>query len=376
MATGRNAVGTATASYGAEPLALTWKQQSGLIGLSIVNFLLRIVTLGIYHFWGKTEVRRRIWSAVRLNGEPLEYTGTGKELFLGFLVVLFGVFLPFLLVGLLLVYVLGPQSRLLPAFQLLAYIVIFFLIGVAVHRALRYRLARTRWRGIRGGLEGSSLRYAWTYFWTALLIPLTLGWIMPWRATKLQALLYNDMRFGNRPFHFVARSGPLYGRFAVAWIGTILLFVAAGAGVALSMYLVGFDPQPAAVPGQPPSLGARAIAAMVPVIVVFYIVFGLIIAWYQARAFNHFAAHTSYEGATFRGNLTAWSMIWLVISNLLIVSLTLGLLAPVAQARAARYVVERLSIDGAVPLADIAQRADDPMRRGEGLAQVFDVDAF
>ncbi|HEY7550948.1 MAG TPA: YjgN family protein [Hyphomicrobiaceae bacterium] len=376
MPTGRDSLAAAPQRYGAEPLALTWKQQSGLIGLSIVNFILRLLTLGIYHFWGKTEVRRRIWSAIRLNGEPLEYTGTGKELFLGFLVVLFCFFVPFLVVGFALVYLLGPQSRLLPAFQLLAYAVIFFLIGVAIHRALRYRLARTRWRGIRGGLEGSSLRFAWTYFWTALLIPFTLGWIMPWRATKLQGLLSNDMRFGNRPFSFLARSRPLYGRFAVAWVGTVLLFVAASAGVAVSMYLVGFDAQPAAVPGRPPSINPKAVAAIVPVMVAFYLLFGLIVAWYQAGAFNHFAAQTSYEGATFKGNLTTWSMIWLVISNLLIVSLTLGLLAPVAQARAVRYVVERLSIDGLVPVTEIAQRAEDPMRRGEGLSQVFDVDAF
>jgi uncharacterized membrane protein YjgN (DUF898 family) len=347
-----------------------------LIGLSIVNFILRVLTLGIYHFWGKTEVRRRIWSAVRLNGEPLEYTGTGKELFIGFLVVLLCVFLPLLLVGGALVYVLGPQSRLLPAFQLLAYVFFFFLIGMAIHRALRYRLARTRWRGIRGRLEGSSLHFAWTFFWTAILIPFTLGWIMPWRATKLQSLLNNGMRFGNRPFHFMARSGPLYGRFAVAWIGTIVLVAAASAGVALSMYLVGVDPQPAAVPGRPASVGPKAVAAIVPVLVVFYLLFALIIAWYKAAVFNHFAAQTSYEGATFRGNLRALSMIWLVISNLLIVALTLGLLAPVAQARAIRYMVERLSIDGAVPLDDIMQSAEDPIRRGEGLAQVFDVDAF
>jgi uncharacterized membrane protein YjgN (DUF898 family) len=380
MADARGVYGGAIAGSGGEPLALTWKQHSGLIGVSIVNFVLRVLTLGIYHFWGKTEVRRRIWSAIRLNGEPLEYTGTGKELFLGFLVVLFCVFLPIALAGAALVYVLGPHSQLLPAFQLLAYVVLFFLVGIAIHRALRYRLARTRWRGIRGGLDGSSLRFAWTHFWTALLIPFTLGWIMPWRATKLQSLLYNDMRFGNRPFRFMARSGPLYGRFAVAWIGTILLFVAASAGVGFSMYLVGFDPQPAAVPGRPPSVDPKTMAAImtaiVPIMVVFYLLFGLIIAWYQAGAFNHFAAHTSYEGATFRGRATTWSLIWLVISNILIVSLTLGLLAPVAQARAARYMIDRLSIDGAVPLAEIEQRAADPMRRGEGLAQVFDVDAF
>jgi uncharacterized membrane protein YjgN (DUF898 family) len=291
--------------------------------------------------------------------------------------VIFCVLLPMALAGGALVYALGPHSQWLPAFQLLAYVVFFFLVGIAIHRALRYRLARTRWRGIRGGLDGSSLRFAWTYFWTALLIPFTLGWIMPWRATKLQSLLYNDMRFGDRPFRFMARSRPLYGRFAVAWIGTVVLFLATMGGVALSLHLSGVGQQLAAAePGHPPTLNTTAMVAVVPVIVVFYLLLGLISAWYQAAAFNHFAAHTSYEGATFRGTMTAWSIIWLVIGNLLIMSLTLGLLAPVAQARAARYMVERLSIEGAVPLADIAQRADDPMRRGEGLAQVFDVDAF
>ena len=53
----------------------------------MVNLLLRVLTLGIYHFWAKTEVRKRIWSAIRINDEPLTYTGRGMELFLGFLIV-------------------------------------------------------------------------------------------------------------------------------------------------------------------------------------------------------------------------------------------------------------------------------------------------
>jgi uncharacterized membrane protein YjgN (DUF898 family) len=367
--------GAAPASRGAEPLALTWNAQSGLIRLSLINFVLRMLTLGIHHFWGKTEVRRRIWSSVRLNGEPLQYTGTGMELFLGFLVVLAAVLLPLMLISVAIVLMFGPQSRLLPAFQLLIYIALFFLIGFAIHRAMRYRLARTRWRGIRGGLEGSALGYAWTYFWTALLIPLTLGWIMPWRATILQSRIANGMRFGNRPFQFAARSGPLYGRFAVLWVGSILLVLAGGAIIALAAFQMGFDPQSGAVPSEPSTaLAVLWVATLVPVAM--YVTFGVMVAWYQAATINHFAAHTSYEGASFRGNATAWSLIWLVISNLLIVSLTLGLLAPVAQARSTRYLVERMTIDGAVPLTEIAQRAEDPMKRGEGLAQAFDVDAF
>jgi len=377
MAIGSDAVGTATARHGAEPVALTWMQQSGLIGVSIVNFLLRIVTLGIYHFWGKTEVRRRIWSAVRLNGEPLEYTGTGKELFLGFLVVVAVVFLPLTLGVFAVTVAFGPNSPATGLFQMLIYVALFFLIGIAMHRALRYRLSRTRWRGIRGGLEGSSWRFAWAHFWTALLVPLTLGWILPWRAAKLQRHLNNDMRFGNRPFRCDARSGPLYGPFAVVWIGSVGLFLLAGLVVGGLQYavLAGMPPgslEPGTIPRPSPAL----IVTIVLVTVAVYILFGILMAWYSAAKINHFAAHTHFEGATFRGNATAGSLIWLVISNMLILMLTLGLLAPVAQARAARYMVDRLSIDGAVPVADIVQRAEDPMRRGEGLAQVFDVDAF
>src|SRR5215510_7899190 len=66
----------------------------GFAGLSILNGVLRILTLGVYHFWGKTEVRQRIWSAVRINGEPLEYRGTGGELLRGFLMVFCLILLP------------------------------------------------------------------------------------------------------------------------------------------------------------------------------------------------------------------------------------------------------------------------------------------
>lgn len=42
-----------------DQLRLSWRYPPGLIGLSSVNLALRVVTLGIYHFWAKTEARKR-----------------------------------------------------------------------------------------------------------------------------------------------------------------------------------------------------------------------------------------------------------------------------------------------------------------------------
>ena len=49
------------------------------------NLLLTLVTLGVYQFWAKTRLRRFVWGAIAIDGEPFEYTGTGRELFIGFL---------------------------------------------------------------------------------------------------------------------------------------------------------------------------------------------------------------------------------------------------------------------------------------------------
>src|SRR5438067_1319841 len=49
---------------------------------------LMLVTLGIYRFWLNTDMRRFLWSNTELAGHGLEYSGTARELLLGFLIAL------------------------------------------------------------------------------------------------------------------------------------------------------------------------------------------------------------------------------------------------------------------------------------------------
>src|SRR5436305_1476490 len=50
--------------------------------------LLELVTFGFYRFWLATDMRRHLWSHTSIEGDSAEYTGTGRELLIGFLFAL------------------------------------------------------------------------------------------------------------------------------------------------------------------------------------------------------------------------------------------------------------------------------------------------
>ncbi|MGD9591920.1 MAG: DUF898 family protein, partial [Candidatus Berkiella sp.] len=72
---------------------------SELYKIYALSLSLSILTLGLYHFWGKTRKRRYITSSFILDNDRFEYTGYAKELLIGLMVglILLAVFsLPFL----------------------------------------------------------------------------------------------------------------------------------------------------------------------------------------------------------------------------------------------------------------------------------------
>jgi uncharacterized membrane protein YjgN (DUF898 family) len=353
---------------------ISWVEPPGsFVGLSLLNALLRVLTLGIYHFWGKTEVRQRIWSAVRIDGEPLEYRGTGSELFKGFIIIFLVVLVPFSLLSVL-PTLLGATFARDSFVQLVIFMAGLVFVGLGMFRARRYRLSRTRWRGIRGGLSGNSGSFAWTYVWTTILIPFTLGWIVPWRATRLQSALFNETQFGDKSFTFTGQSGPLYARYWLVWVSAIVLYFAAFIGIFIVLAAGQDWPPPPGMPMPPPS--GRQTAAMTAIILGAFLIFAMIRAWYSSRMFNYFATQTRYQGCGFNLRTTVPSLVWLVASNYLIRLLSLGVLTPVTEARSMRYIVERLTIEGDVDWPAVAQNPAALMKRGEGLAEAFDVDAF
>ena len=63
-------------------------EKGGFFMLTCLTTLLTIITFGIYRFWAKSRIRRYVWSATAPNNDPMEYTGTGTEKFVGFLIAM------------------------------------------------------------------------------------------------------------------------------------------------------------------------------------------------------------------------------------------------------------------------------------------------
>lgn len=359
-----------------ERLVFSYVPRKGLLKLAIVSFLLSIVTFTIYRFWAKTNVRKHIWSCVHINGEPLEYTGKGKELFMGALFVFLFLVLPLVLIVAAVGLIYGPDSPLLIIPQMIVIFGVYVFWGFAVYRARKYQLSRTQWRGIRGTLVGSAMTYSLLFFGSLLAKGMSFGWATPVMNTVLQEQITNDMRFGDAAFKFKGRAGPLYPTYALCWFLTLGAIIAAAvliggsiAGSPMLQDLFSDNPSPD---------NADKIAIMVAVFIgIFVLLTALVIpmlwSFYIARELRTFADYTRFDGAPFTLDATAGSVIGLALGNVLILIFTLGIGWPFVNQRVVRFVVDRLSLDGHIDVDRIRQSQVPLDKRGEGLADAFDV---
>ena len=360
---------------GVQPLNITWTGKgSKFLGLSFKVFFLKVLTLFLYHFWGKTEVRKRLWNHTELNSQPLEYTGRGMELFLGFLIVIFVFFLPIgFLMGFLQVKY-GEQSWQYYTSLGLFYMAAIYLTGVAIYSARRYRLSRTQWRGIRGAMVGSAWKFGITALFTGLVTIISLFFLHPWAQIKLQKILTDETRFGDMPMHFTGSATPLFKYYLFPWIGMLLAY-----GLAFFFFYEKFqimleminDPTK-----MDPEIFFPIYFQFLGLLIALGLVVTLLYAWYSSRYYNYVAENTHFSNGNFTLTTTGGGLIWLHLSNFFIVLFSLGILGPVAAARLLGYFISNLSFQGTIDVAQIAQSQEELSRTGEGLAEGFDIDIF
>ena len=295
---------------------------AALLGMYLVNFLLAIVTVGIYWFWGRTKVRRYLAGAIEFDGDRFVYHGTGRELLIGWLKAA-GVFI--LLVAQLLVwpYVVGRDAGNIAGIAVF-YVAIFALVPIAIAGAWRYRLSRTSYRGIRFSFRGEAWALAKIFYGGLLLTALTLGFYYPFYANKLQRYIVANSSFGDVSFGYDGEGRDLFKD----WVIALLLFI--------------------------PTLT-------------------LSVTWFAVKQYNYYFDHMTFGPARFRAEFKFGDVLVLVFTNYLLVVFTLFIGFPWAVVRALRFFFSKVSLEGTLQLATVRQRAAAASATGEGLSDVLDL---
>ena len=336
--------------------------------IAVTNVLLMIVTLGVYRFWATARQRRYLWSRTHVIDDSLEWSGTGKEMFLGFLLIIL-ILLPFFLFIQFLFPALVARGMEVAAgiVLFLFYVVILYLTGVARFRALRYRLSRTWFHGIRGGSDNPGWRYGAEYLGRHALSIMTVFIMFPWASTRMWNSRWRSMSFGPSQFDADLTAEGLKGRWALLYCVPPALFLIVGL---LTMAAAGNPGEDAA--------GARLtiFGVIFIVFLMIYVAIPLLTLHWFAKFYRHAAEATRLGDLEFGFDARTRDWLKLFLGNIGLAIITLGFGLAFWGYRNWAFMVRHTHLYGVVDLAQLTQSTVSAPAEAEGWADAFDVGAI
>jgi len=286
--------------------------------------LLSFVTLGIYSFWGRTQLRQYFAENSRFDNISFAYSGTGTELLIGWLKAL-GVFLVLVAQLFLFTVLLGEKLGLITGI-IVFYAAMFCLVPVAMIGSWRYRMSRTSLRGIRFSFRGDLMSFLKVYVPGLLLTIITIGIYAPIFLNNIRRFYCNNAFFGNARFDYDGEGRDLLG----LWVICLLL--------------------------TPFTLGLSMI-------------------YFNISRFNYQWNHTGFQGARFVAKANVVEYVFLIVTNAILSLITLGLATPWLMLRVLRFQFENVSLQGEVHMERIQQEFINSSAVGEGVATFLDTSA-
>ena len=263
----------------------------------------------------------------------------------------------------------GKEAAAFGVFTLF-YIALIYLGGFARFRALRYRLSRTWWHGIRGGSNDPGWNYGGEYLGRYAVTFMSLFIVFPWAATRLWNSRWNAMSFGPLEFRADLDAKGLKARWALVLIAPVLLMIgsAVAAMIAITAKLEGQEPDPEKMAGLGVFVGA--------IVVFFYIVLPLLTLHWYAKFFRKAADATSLGELQFGFDATTWQWLKLFLGNLALAIVTLGFGLTYWGYRNWSFMVRHARLHGNVDISTMTQSTVAAPKEAEGFADAFDIGAI
>ena len=297
---------------------------SEYFAIMIVNWLLTLVTLGIYYPWARAKRLKYVYGQTALNDERFHFAGTGKEMFRGFIkVVLF-------YIAVMVVYALFFALKMVFPAVLFLLLAFFAFYPLAIHGSFRYRMSRTSYRGIRFGYRGSKTELFKNCMIWSLLTLVTFGIYGSWMAMKIRRYTHQNIRYGDVEFNNDCN-------------GTDWFLLNLG-GYLLTL-----------------------------------ITLGIYSFWWQRDIFNYYINNMSMrkeeQKIQCRSTATGGGFFKLLVGNLLITVFTLGFGKAWADMRTQRFIWDNIKMEGDINLNEIHQTEEEYTNAfGEGAMDFFDID--
>lgn len=280
-------------------------QEAPLAGLVVGGTLLTLLTFGIYRFWYRTRLRRYYWGNTTVLGDGFDYTGTGRELLVGFLIML-AIFVPLNFAASLVGLFAGENVGGILS-GVIALLILPAFIQIAIYRARGYRLARTRFRGVRFHQTGTGTGFLITTAKWLILTILSLGICYPYLSEAMHRYRVENTHFGSLQAETRSSAKVLMKPWLLVWTVLVILLVMVGAvavttALALSEFAIGVE-----------LLIAACALAVLPIL------------WqnYRVAEFRHFVSTTRFGALTLSSDASARSVIWITVKYLVILAVTM-----------------------------------------------------
>lgn len=292
-------------------------------GIWIVNLLLSIVTIGIYSAWAKVRTKKYFYNNTYVEGRNFDYHATGKQILIGRLIVIAAL------------VVFQIITVVLPILGLLLIIGLLFAYPWLIVKSMQFNARMSSFSNVRFGFVGTVGQAFMTFLIYPLLMALTLWTTFPIWDRAVKRFSIDNHKLGNAGFKMDVALAPFYKAFlvAIAWIVVVFILGVVLMGFSFSEFAYAMD-----------SLDSNPGAAL-PIISLFYIMFFAAflpaVFIYQALTRNAVYNSATLEGGhSFASNVTAPKLLWIAVSNMVVVICTLFLMLPWAQVRLTKYLAD------------------------------------
>jgi uncharacterized membrane protein YjgN (DUF898 family) len=202
----------------------------------------------------------------------------------------------------------------------------------------------------------------------SIVAAITLGTIWPFVHREREYYYINNHTFGGKRFTTGFSAWNIYQIYFEA----LLILIVLGLGLAILVVVGGFSDVL-----RNPALATGGIVTFGRIIGVTFVLGWIVaFAFIRTEVFNLAVSNTIVdERHKFNATLSPWAMIWIGVSNLVLILASIGLLYPWARVRVARYLADHMSLLAASNLEEFTSEAFATQSViGEEIAGFFDFD--